>query len=234
MIQKAADQLRRSNKTVVLTGAGMSTESQIPDFRSESGWWQKVDPMKLATIEAIESNYDQVHAFYEARLRALEKAKPNRGHLILADWEKAGMIDAVATQNVDGLHQAAGSQTVFALHGNIHKIRCHRCQKEQPLEAFLMKQDCTFCSGPLRPGVVLFGEILPQDAWQKALHAIEEADVVLVIGTSLEVYPVNQLPAMTSGKTIYLNQEISQTVHHFDIVIEGSAGEILDEINESL
>nr|WP_069366733.1 NAD-dependent deacylase [Salisediminibacterium beveridgei] len=234
MIQEAAEQIRRSQKTVVLTGAGMSTESQIPDFRSESGWWQQVDPMSLATIEAIETNYDQVHAFYEARLKALQKATPNRGHLILADWEKAGMIDAVATQNVDGLHQAAGSQTVYALHGNIRQIRCHRCQVQQSLDAFHAKEACHICGGPLRPGVVLFGEMLPQEAWHNALAEIEQADVVLVIGTSLEVYPVNQLPGMTSGTTIYLNQEITQNVHHFDLVIEGSAGEALREIDARL
>lgn len=234
MIEKAAELLRTSKKTVVLTGAGMSTESKIPDFRSKSGWWQQVDPMTLATVEAIEENYDQVHAFYSARLKALEQAEPNRGHRILAEWEAAGIIDAVATQNVDGLHQAAGSENVHALHGNIEHIRCHRCGQEHSLDAFIGKAGCNNCGGPLRPGVVLFGELLPQAAWQNSLGSIEEADVVLVIGTSLEVYPVNQLPAMTRGTTIYVNQEINQNVHDFDLVMEGAAGEILEQINERL
>ncbi|ADI00336.1 SIR2 family NAD-dependent protein deacylase [Salisediminibacterium selenitireducens] len=230
-MKQTATWLKTADSVVVLTGAGMSTESNIPDFRSRSGWWQQVDPMTIATPEALEGNPEQFKAFYKARLEALEEAEPNRGHQIIARWEERGLVDRVATQNVDGLHQRAGSRNVDALHGTIHAIRCHRCDRPHELDAFLRDEACVSCGGVLRPGVVLFGEMLPQDAWQRALKAIEKADVVLVIGTSLDVYPVNQLPSVTGGKTVYINRDIDQSIHAFDAVHQGSAGEILEELD---
>lgn len=221
--------LKKSKKTVILTGAGMSTESGVPDFRSATGWWQNTDPRTVATVEALESNYSLFHAFYKMRIEHLEKVAPHEGHKILADWERKGKVTLVATQNVDGFHQLAGSQHVEELHGSIRSIRCHYCGKQAEMAAFLQKESCQ-CGGKLRPNVVLFGENLPQASWQKAMVAIESADLVLVIGTSLEVYPVNQLPSMTQGKTVYINLDVAHQVTQFDLVIQGKVKEIVQKL----
>ena len=222
--------LKVSQKTVVLTGAGMSTESGIPDFRSASGWWQNIDRRTVATVEALEQNYPLFHEFYKMRIENLEKVAPHEGHRILADWEKRGLVSLVATQNVDGFHQLAGSQNVEELHGSIREIRCQRCGKQAEMAAFLQKESC-HCSGKLRPTVVLFGESLPQASWQKAMRTIAEAQLVVVIGTSLEVYPVNQLPSMTNGKTVYINLDVARQETQFDLTIQGKAKEVLQQVN---
>lgn len=221
--------LKKSKKTVILTGAGMSTESGVPDFRSASGWWQNIDPRTVATIEALERNYSLFHSFYKIRIEHLEKVIHHEGHKILADWEKLGKVALIATQNVDGFHQLAGSQRVEELHGSIRSIRCHHCGEKAEMVAFLQKDRCQ-CGGKLRPNVVLFGETLPQASWQQTLHAIHTAELVLVIGTSLEVYPVNQLPSMTSGKTVYINLDVAHQRLQFDLIIQGKVKEILEQL----
>ncbi|KOS68557.1 NAD-dependent deacetylase [Lysinibacillus contaminans] len=228
-IEQLSEWLKVSQNTVVLTGAGMSTESGIPDFRSASGWWQNIDPRTVATVEALERNYPLFHEFYKMRIENLEKVAPHEGHEILAEWERQGLISLVATQNVDGFHQLAGSQNVEELHGSIRTIRCHRCGKRAEMAAFLQKQSCS-CSGKLRPNVVLFGENLPQASWKKVIDSIEEADLVVVIGTSLEVYPVNQLPSMTNGKTVYINLDTAKQVIQFDLIIKGKVKEVLEQV----
>ena len=221
--------LKASQKTVVLTGAGMSTESGIPDFRSASGWWQNIDPRTVATVEALEQNHSLFHEFYKIRIENLEKVAPHEGHEILVDWEKRGLVSLIATQNVDGFHQLAGSQNVEELHGSIRTIRCQHCGKRDEMAAFLQKESC-HCSGKLRPNVVLFGENLPQESWQNSMCAIEEAELVVVIGTSLEVYPVNQLPSMTNGKIVYINLDIARQATQFDLTIQGKAKEVLQQV----
>lgn len=233
-INQLVEWLRQSAKTVVLTGAGMSTESGVPDFRSKSGWWRNIDPSTVANTEALENDYELFHAFYCARLGALEGCKLHEGHRILADWESRGLIDRVATQNVDGFHKIAGNKKVDELHGRIHAVRCQKCHHEATVEAFLTKQSCASCGGKLRPGIVLFGEMLPEDAWNNAMHAIKTADVVIVIGTSLQVYPVNQLPKMTRGKLVYINREVDGFEQDFDLIFEGSAKETLKQIDATL
>ncbi|WP_332645298.1 SIR2 family NAD-dependent protein deacylase [Lysinibacillus sp. 54212] len=224
--------LQHAKGTVVLTGAGMSTESGIPDFRSHTGWWRNIDPRIVATVDALEHNYDLFYDFYCMRLERLKNCKPHEGHYILASLEEQGLISSVATQNVDGFHKAAGSNKVYELHGNIHHIRCHECQQPSTINAFLAKENCSSCGGKLRPGIVLFGEFLPESAWAKALGSIQQADLVIVIGTSLEVYPVNQLPSMTNGRTVYINMEVDEYENEFDLIIQGSAKEVLQAIKE--
>ncbi|WP_431030462.1 SIR2 family NAD-dependent protein deacylase [Lysinibacillus sp. LZ02] len=233
-VNQLADWLRQSTKIVVLTGAGMSTESGVPDFRSKSGWWRNIDPSTVANIQALEHDYDLFHAFYCARFEALQGCEPHEGHHILADWEKRGIIARVATQNVDGFHKAAGNTYVDELHGSIHAVRCHKCGHEANAQAFFDQETCTVCWGKLRPGIVLFGEMLPEDAWKSALHAIKAADLVIVIGTSLQVYPVNQLPSMTRGKLVYINREVHGFERDFDLLFEGSAKETLQQIDAAL
>ncbi len=230
-IERLAGWIRDSKSTVVLTGAGMSTESGLPDFRSESGWWKNYDPTTLATVDAMKSNYPLFHEFYSVRFKALEECKPHKGHLILADWERKGLVFSIATQNVDGFHNAAGNERVHELHGSLRDVRCSGCDRPDTIEAFLGGRGCKHCDNKLRPGVVLFGEMLPQDAWNSAIGDINEAELVLVIGTSLKVYPVNQLPSMTEGRTAYINYAMERESGGFDIAIQGKAGEVLERLD---
>ncbi|RUL50896.1 SIR2 family NAD-dependent protein deacylase [Lysinibacillus antri] len=228
------DWLKTSQKTVVLTGAGMSTESGIPDFRSSSGWWKNIDPHTVATVTALENKYDLFHEFYSMRLTGLEQCQPHDGHYILADWEKRGFIHSIATQNVDGFHTKAGNKHVQELHGSIQTFRCHQCNESSTKEAFIQKETCQECGGVLRPNVVLFGEALPEESWTITLKNIQQADLVIVIGTSLEVYPVNQLPTMTKGKTVYINKDANPNAAYFDLIIEGKAKETLQHMQTLL
>ncbi len=226
--------IKQSQRTVVLTGAGMSTESGLPDFRSKSGWWKNIDPTTVASVEALESNYELFHEFYKTRLKNLQDCQPHEGHVILAGWEAKGWVHAVATQNVDGFHQRAGSQRVYELHGSIRSARCHRCSTKAKIESFISREACERCGGKLRPNVVLFGEALPEEAWDQSLSAIRTADLVLVIGTSLQVYPVNQLPRMTKGKIAIINMEPTDQDEQFDLAIYNKAGQALKLVNQFL
>ncbi|MBE4908482.1 NAD-dependent deacylase [Bacillus luteolus] len=229
-----ASWLKEARHTTVLTGAGMSTESNIPDFRSKSGWWNNIDPRTVATTKALKRDYDLFHEFYSMRIRGLEKCSPHKGHKILSAWEGRGLIQAIATQNVDGYHIAAGNESVYELHGSIHKIRCDKCSTPDSIDHFLDKESCHSCGGKLRPGVVLFGETLPEESWNTAMSHIRKSDLVIVIGTSLEVYPASELPSMTNGRKVYINAEIDYHATQFDLTIEGKAGKILKQVNELL
>ncbi|NBG88198.1 NAD-dependent deacylase [Isachenkonia alkalipeptolytica] len=233
-VMELADLLKNSKHVVVLTGAGMDTESNIPDFRGKDGWWKNMDPRTVASIDTLQENYSLFHEFYSMRLKMLEGVKPHKGHFILAELESRGMIEGIATQNVAGLHAMAGSRRVYELHGNIRSIRCNNCHREAGLKNFLNKEKCNFCGGALRPGVVLFGEMLPNEAWDSAMSAIERSDLLVVIGTSLEVYPVNQLPMMTRGKTVLINNEDRGGSGMFDLKIIGKAREVLEELYDNL
>jgi NAD-dependent deacetylase len=229
-IERLAGWIKESGLTVVVTGAGMSTESGLPDFRSKDGWWKNNDPTTIATVDALTANYPLFHEFYTMRLKALEECRPHRGHYILARWEKTGLVYSIATQNVDGFHRAAGSSRVYELHGSLRSIICSRCEKPGTVEDFIGMKGCRSCGGRLRPGVVLFGEMLPQHAWDGALTDIKRADLVIVIGTSLQVYPANQLPSMTKGKTAYINYEV-RSGGGFDIILQGKAGDLLGRLD---
>ena len=232
-IDVAASLIKGSKNIVVLTGAGMDTESNIPDFRGKDGLWKNYDPRVVASIDTFEENYPLFHEFYTRRIKLLESVKPHEGHYILADLEKRGIIKAIATQNVSGLHVMAGSKNVYELHGNIREIRCNYCNEKAELGEFFNGGNCPACGRRgLRPNVVLFGEALPVDVWIPAEEYVREADLLIVIGTSLEVYPVNQFPAITKGKTILLNNEDLNTYYDFDIKLIGKAREVLIELDK--
>jgi NAD-dependent deacetylase len=231
-IRKLRNWLAESSFTVVLTGAGMSTESGIPDFRSRSGWWRNIDPTTVATVDALRHQYELFHAFYSARVKALEGIEPHQGHRILAKWEDQGLIRSVATQNVDGLHHMAGSHKVYELHGSILTFRCADCRCPATQQAFLEKEGCKQCGGHLRPNVVLFDEMLPMDALMRAEADIRRAELVIVIGSSLNVYPAAHLPSLTNGKTALINMEPTRLDAQFDLAIYGKAGEVLREMDE--
>lgn len=233
-IKELASIIKNSRNTVVMTGAGMDTESNIPDFRSQDGIWRKVDPRTVATIDALYANYPLFREFYSERIKNLESISPHEGHYVLAELEEKGYIRSIATQNISGLHAMAGSKNIYELHGNIRDIICNNCKEAATIDEFLENKNCKNCGKEeLRPGVVLFGETLPTTILQNAILDIESSDVLIVIGTSLEVYPVNQFPYMTRGKTIYINMEDARG-YNFDLKVMGKAKEILVQLKEIL
>lgn len=237
-VEKLAELIREANYMVALTGAGASTESGLPDFRSAEGLWRRQDPQKVATIEVFRRDPLNFYQFYSWRLLQLGNAEPNPVHYSLAKMEKAGYLKALITQNVDGLHQQAGSERVFEVHGNIREARCSRCGDIQSSEVLKVKVEtmedaprCR-CGGLLRPNVVLFGEALPQ---RELNHAIEESsscDFMLVVGTSLQVGPVNMLPEIAldnGGKVAIINRDPTPLDHAAALVLRETAGPLLAE-----
>jgi len=233
VIQQAASLIKNARQMVLVSGAGLSTDSGVKDFRSSSGWWRNIDPRTVASVDALESDYDLFHEFYATRIKQLKTVVPHRGHHVLTDWENRGILSCICTQNVDGLHQAAGSRHVLELHGTIRKFRCHVCGAPHEEDDFLQKRPCA-CGGRLRPNVVLFGEMLPDEPWRNALAAIRKADLVLVIGTSLQVAPVNQLPFLTESPRILINAEETGCEDEFAMFIRGRAMDSLVAIRERM
>ena len=199
--------LREARHAVVLTGAGISVPSGIPDFRSPgTGLWENVDPMEVAHIDAWRRDPDRFWSFYGSRFASLVDKQPNEAHLALAELERRGLIRAVITQNIDRLHRAAGTQRLIEVHGSIESSVCLQCGGKQPLERVVETlrdtpgaPECPACVAPLKPDVVLFGELLPERAMAEAQALALDADLMICVGSSLEVYPVAGLPAMTKG-----------------------------------
>lgn len=196
--------MRSSHCTVALTGAGISVPSGIPDFRSPgTGLWEKLDPMEVAHIDVFHRDPKRFWSYYRPRFGMLEGKTPNRAHEALAELESRGMLEAVITQNVDRLHRKAGSNQVVEVHGTIETSSCVRCAASYPLgqvEALFDQEGvprCSACEGPVKPDVVLFGEMLPAQAMETAYELARRADLLLCVGTSLEVHPVASLPATT-------------------------------------
>jgi len=208
--------IRDANSVVALTGAGISVPSGIPDFRSPGkGLWEKVDPMEVAHIDAFHRDTKRFWQFYRPRFADLGGKEPNRAHKILAEFEFAGNLDAVITQNIDRLHSKAGSERVIEVHGSIATSSCTSCSTTYPLENVgeLFDSDgvatCACCMGKVKPDVVLFGELLPEEPMREAQELAATADLLLCIGSSLEVYPVAGLPELTlasGGKVAIITQ----------------------------
>ena len=204
---RVADLLRRSQRAVALTGAGISVPSGIPDFRSPgSGLWESVDPMEVAHIDAWRRDPDRFWSFYSQRFATLVDKRPNEAHLALAELERRGLIRGVITQNIDRLHRMAGTRRLIEVHGSIEWSVCMTCGGRFPLDRVIEllaagegAPDCPACIAPLKPDVVLFGELLPEAALAEAQQLAMTADLMLCVGSSLEVYPAAGLPAMTRG-----------------------------------
>lgn len=200
-----AELIRESLSVVALTGAGISVPSGIPDFRSPgTGLWANADPMEVAHIEVFRRDPKRFWDFYGERFHTLDDKLPNRAHELLAEWERRGKLDAVITQNIDGLHAAAGQRTIVAVHGTIASSRCPVCGTRFTLHEVRLRLDADpdgvpRCDHghPLKPDVVLFGEDLPVAALAHARQLARTADLMLCIGSSLEVYPVSELPSIT-------------------------------------
>ena len=225
---------------VVLTGAGISTESGIPDFRSAGGIWENYDPSEVANIDALRRDPVRVWEFYALRLEALSGAEPNDGHRALAELEERGWISAVVTQNVDGLHQRAGSQEVVEVHGSLREAECIHCEVRLPMAdalASLPLPPCPECGEVLKPAVVMFGELLPANAIQRAQQLAAEANLLLVVGSSLEVYPVAGLPEETlavGGALAIVNRGATPWDSRADLVLDAGAGETLRALASAL
>ena len=205
--QRLAELIRESSSTVALTGAGISVPSGIPDFRSPGeGLWEKVDPMEVAHIDAFRRDPAKFWSFYRPRFHLLGDKEPNDAHRVLAELERRGLLDAVITQNIDQLHHKAGSERVVEVHGSIRTSSCQWCDKAFPLEEVEGLFDdegaarCSDCSGPVKPDVVLFGELLPAHAIEEAERLAAGAELMLCVGSSLEVQPVAGLPWVTLGR----------------------------------
>jgi NAD-dependent deacetylase len=212
-----AELIRQADSVVALTGAGISVPSGIPDFRSPgTGLWEKVDPMKVAHIDAFQADPESFWSFYAQRFQILGDKEPNGAHRSLAKLEREGLLDAVITQNIDQLHGRAGSQTVVEVHGTIATSSCLRCGSSYPLEDVLRRQakdgaGVPRCEAghPLKPDVVLFGELLPMHAFAQAEQLASGADLLICVGSSLEVHPVAGLPELTltaGGKLAIITQ----------------------------
>ncbi|GAB3798357.1 NAD-dependent protein deacylase [Virgibacillus kimchii] len=231
--------LQSSQYTVVFTGAGMSTESGLPDFRSKNkGLWNNMDPSRLASTEALNKHVDEFIQFYRTRVNAISEYNPHQGHMILAEWENEGKVKSIITQNVDGFHQEAGSRQVAELHGTLQQLHCQNCGKSYGKEAYLEERYTCECGGTLRPSVVLFGETLPEEAFRFALEEAEKCDLFIVLGSSLTVTPANQFPliAKDSGaRLVIVNQEETELDAYADQVIhERKIGEVLEEVNQKM
>jgi NAD-dependent deacetylase len=227
--------IRRRQPCIVLTGAGISTESGIPDFRSRTGIWAQYDPMEYATIEAFRRDPVKVWDFYARRLAVLTTAAPNDGHLALAELERRGLVQAVITQNIDGLHQRAGSREVIEVHGSIRTASCLACGGRQPLVEAMPR--CSKCGEILKPDVVMFGELLPPEAIERAFDLARQASLLLVVGSALEVYPVAALPEETvsaGGALAIVNRGATAFDRLAEIRVDGGAGETLAAIAKAL
>jgi len=226
-----AELIRANQPCVVLTGAGVSTESGIPDFRSASGIWAQYDPYEVASIEAFHRDPARVWEFYAHRLDVLADAKPNRAHGALAELESRGLVQAVITQNVDRLHTAAGSREVIEVHGSVATAVCLVCgRREEHVHELLPLPRCADCAAVLKPGVVMFGELLPVEAIDRATELARSAELLLVVGTSLEVWPVAGLPDETlahGGKLAIVNRDATPYDARADWLIHASAGDLL-------
>lgn len=226
-----AELIRTNQPCVALTGAGASTESGIPDFRSAGGIWSEFDPYEVGSIDAFRRDPARVWEFYALRLGVLADAQPNDAHRALARLEAAGLLDALITQNVDRLHAAAGSRDVIEVHGSIERAECLACGTEvSDVRSLLPLPRCSRCDSVLKPGVVMFGELLPAAAIERAAELARGAALLLVIGSSLEVWPVAGLPEETlghGGKLAIVNRDPTRYDTRAALVVHRSAGEVL-------
>ena len=248
-IQQAANLLYKSKEAIALTGAGISTESGIPDFRSEGGIWEKYKSEIYGNIQSFLKDPSKFWEMAKKIAPTLFKAKPNQGHYALAELEKVDIIKAVITQNVDGLHQKAGSVIVYEVHGNIDRFSCLGCGASYTKDQIYKKlkkekkkgPSCDYCAAPLKPSVVLFGEGLPRFEMYQSQALAKKADVMLITGSSLLVAPVCDLPLYTlreKGKIIIVNDQPTDLDEKAEVVINHKIGRVLplivEEIKKSL
>jgi NAD-dependent deacetylase len=236
--------IRGSRSTVVLTGAGISVPSGIPDFRSPgTGIWENVDPFEVATIDAFHRDTKRFWDFYRPRFETLSDKRPNPAHEAISELERGGLVEAVITQNIDRLHRAAGSERVIEVHGSIATSSCTTCGASWQLEEVesLFGDDgvaeCSGCMGKVKPDVVLFGELLPEAAMTEARELAASAELMICVGSSLEVYPVAGLPELTmrsGGKLAVITQGPTPYDDDADVRMHGDVVEELTALLAAL
>jgi NAD-dependent deacetylase len=238
-----ANLIRRLQPCVVLTGAGVSTESGIPDFRSPTGLWARFDPLEYGSIEAFRRDPLKVWSFYKPRVAMLTEAEPNRAHRALAELERLGLVEAIVTQNIDLLHERGGSREVVEVHGSIRTSTCPGCGRRYPLQRVLELLEeaeapvCPTCGAVLKPDVVFFGELVPAEAIDRAFGLARRARLLLVVGSALEVYPVAGLPLETlraGGELAIVNTGSSAFDGEASLRLDAKAGEVLPAVVEEL
>lgn len=240
-IEKAVEILKTAKHLTAFTGAGISVESGIPPYRGEGGLWSKQDP-RVLELNYFKSNPEASwKVIREVFFNYFSNAKPNAAHIALAEMEKQGKLKAVITQNIDNLHQEAGSKTVYEFHGNAQKLSCLKCRKSYDARPELLEKippTCSACGGILRPDFIFFGEQIPQEAYTKSEEEAQKADVFILAGTSGVVVPAALIPQFAKqngAKIIEINPErtgYSDTIT--DVFIKGKAGDILDRISKAL
>jgi len=244
-IETIAELLRKSKRAVALTGAGISTPSGIPDFRSEgTGLWSRDEPLEVASLSTFRTAPERFFVWFRPLASLIFNADPNPAHIGLAQLERAGHIHSIITQNIDTLHQKAGSENVIEMHGTLRTLSCTQCfqqaQAENYLKAFVEQGDlpyCPNCGGILKPDAILFGEQLPQRAWFDAQRNSRECDLMLVAGSSLEVLPVAGLPMQAIDRgahLVILNNTATYLNVRADVVVQENVAEVIPAITEQV
>ena len=234
------ERLSTATSIVFLTGAGVSAESGVATFRAADGLWAKFRPEELANVDAFLANPQMVWEWYQARRTVILEAEPNAGHRAMADFQDLIPQVTIVTQNIDGLHQEGGSSDVVELHGNLRKNFCLNCRARYDDVDLLSEQNvqrCTECDGMIRPDVVWFGELLPQDAIDRAEFEVKRANVVFSVGTSSVVWPAAGLPLIAREAGAYvveINPEETPLTRHAHESIRGMSGQILPLLVESV
>jgi NAD-dependent deacetylase len=238
-IERLAALVRAGQPCVALTGAGVSTESGVPDFRSPTGLWAQFDPLEYGSIEAFTADPERVWSFYAPRFSMLVDAEPNDAHRALAALERAGLVEAIITQNIDLLHERAGSTDVVEVHGSIRTSTCLGCRERYALAEVLSLLEaasapaCPVCGRILKPDVVFFGELLPAGEIDRAFTLAAAARLLLVVGSALEVHPVARLPYETlnsGGAVAIVNRGPTAFDSRAALKVDASAGETLAEL----
>jgi NAD-dependent deacetylase len=243
-VARLAELLRQTPHAVALTGAGVSVPSGIPDFRTpETGLWTKVDPMEVAHISVFERDPQRFWSYYRPRFQALGDKEPNQAHEALAELERRGLIEGVITQNIDRLHRAAGSENVIEMHGSIETSSCMECGAAFGLDEIDEIFDergvaiCGACGGPVKPDVVLFGELLPEEAMAQATELAEGSDLMLCVGSSLAVHPVAGLPQLTleqGGALAIVTKGATPYDRDAELKLDGEVDEELSALVDAL
>jgi len=237
--EQAIDLIRKANHIVAFSGAGISTEAGIPDFRGPGGLWEDTALMKQLSLSGFKRNPE---SFYQANVKLfseIRSAKPTLAHKLIVRLEELGKVEAVITQNIDGLHSAAGSKRVYELHGTYHTGHCTKCHAKFVMESFYSEIQsgrlkvplCLDCGALIKPDVVLFEDPLPEDAWQGAVDAATECDLMLVLGSSLVVYPAAEIPmiAISNGApVVIINLENTPYDNFARVVIRRKLGEFAE------
>ncbi len=239
MEEKIARLILEGGRVFALTGAGISTESGIPDFRSPgTGLWEKVDPLQYSTAQVLQKEPEKFWRFGFTRFKSLLGAMPNRGHYALARLEDMGLLTGLITQNIDNLHYLAGSRRLFEIHGHIRTCRCTRCPARYEFAELLeqLGKDiipplCAGCSRPLRPDIVLFGDAMAEDYSLACAELAKGCDLMLVVGSSLTVYPAANLPQM-ARKLVVINLQPTPYDYRAAVTVNAPAGEVLSRVAE--